>query len=318
MAACRMHENFHSHIPVLLKEAVAGLITSPDGIYIDATFGRGSHSLAILDCLSPQGQLIAFDKDPDAIRYAEKHIHDSRFSIFHRSFSQLKTALKEAKISASIHGILFDLGVSSPQLDNPERGFSFARSGMLDMRMDTSQGITAMQWLDKVDEEELANILWQFGEEKFSRRIARAICLARQAAPIQTTSALAHIIGRAIPKSQQSRDRHPATRSFQAIRIFINQELRELELGLEQAFEILMITGRLCVISFHSLEDRIVKKFIQHHEKQPDLPRGLPIKKQHFIPRLKTVGKPIKPNLQEIEDNPRSRSAFLRIAEKLS
>ena len=312
-----MEDSFHQHIPVLLNEAVESLVISPDGIYIDATFGRGSHAEAILNKLSNKGRLIAFDKDQAAIDYARQHIHDERFTIFHRSFSHLKKSLNEKHISDNIHGILFDLGVSSPQLDNPERGFSFSRHGILDMRMDTSQGLTAMQWLVHVEEEELANILWQYGEERYSRRIARAIVLARHQAPIQSTTELADIIKRAIPKSKRVRDKHPATRSFQAIRIFINQELIELQEALTQALEVLKIGGRLCVISFHSLEDRIVKQFIKQHEKKQDLPRGLPIKDNQFNQRLKSIGRSIRPGLQEITINPRARSAILRIAEKL-
>ena len=318
MAACRMEDSFHQHIPVLLNEAVESLVISPDGIYIDATFGRGSHAEAILNKLSNKGRLIAFDKDQAAIDYARQHIHDERFTIFHRSFSHLKKSLNEKHISDNIHGILFDLGVSSPQLDCPERGFSFTRSGILDMRMDTSCGLTARQWLADIEEEELATILWQYGEERFSRRIARAIVCARKQSPIQTTSELADIIKRAIPLSRQSRDKHPATRSFQAIRIFINQELIELQDALHQALAVLKIGGRLSVISFHSLEDRMVKQFIRQHEKNQDLPRGLPIKQMAFHQRMKAIGKPIQPSLQEITTNPRARSAILRIAEKLS
>ncbi|OGT35140.1 MAG: 16S rRNA (cytosine(1402)-N(4))-methyltransferase [Gammaproteobacteria bacterium RIFCSPHIGHO2_12_FULL_37_14] len=313
-----MHETFHQHIPVLLMEAVEGLVISPDGIYIDATFGRGSHSQAILNKLSEKGRLIAFDKDPDAVDYAQHHIADKRFTILHRSFSQLKNSLCEIQISDNIHGILFDLGVSSPQLDTPERGFSFARTGLLDMRMDTTQGKTAMQWLTTIEEKDLANILWEYGEERYSRRIAHAIALARKESPIKTTTELASIIKRAIPKTKQTHDKHPATRSFQAIRIFINQELVELRDALMQAQEVLKIGGRLSVISFHSLEDRIVKQFIKQHEKKQDLPRGLPIKNHIFNPKLRTIGKPIKPSLAEITSNPRARSAILRIAEKLS
>lgn len=312
-----MQDTFHQHVPVLLNEAVEALVSSPDGIYIDATFGRGSHSQAILNKLSAKGKLIVFDKDLEAVKYAQQNFHDKRFSIFHHSFAQLKMFLKEAKISDNIHGVLFDLGVSSPQLDNPQRGFSFSREGLLDMRMDISQGMTAQQWLSQVTEEELANVIWEFGEEKFSRKIARAIVQARSSSPIRTTTELAKIISKAIPKAKQSKDKHPATRSFQAIRIAINQELSELQTGLSQAFEVLCKGGRICVISFHSLEDRIVKQFFKQHIHH-DLPRGLPIKKQLFQPRLKVIGKPIKANLSELHLNPRARSATLRIAEKLS
>lgn len=318
MAACQMTEMSHQHIPVMLKEAVANLVTDENGIYVDATFGRGSHSQAILNALGPTGQLIAFDKDPEAVLYAKQHIHDKRFTIYHSSFARMQMMLHEAQVVGAVDGILFDLGVSSPQLDNPERGFSFVREGKLDMRMDTSQGVSAMQWIAEVEESELANVLWLYGEEKFSRRIARAIVTKRTDTPITTTAQLAEIIKYAMPRPKNPQDKHPATRSFQAIRIAINQELTELEHGLDQALECLKVNGRLAVISFHSLEDRIVKQFIKNYEKGQDLPRGLPIKGNHFKARLKSVGKAVKPSTQEIDHNPRARSAILRIAEKLS
>ncbi len=314
-----MSEIFHQHIPVLLDEAVASLFSSADGIYVDATFGRGSHSQAILNKLSTHGRLIAFDKDPDAIAFATKHFsQDKRFTIFHSSFADMQTHLDKLHVFGNVKGILFDLGVSSPQLDNPDRGFSFARDGKLDMRMDTSRGIDAMKWLAQVKEEDLAHVLWSYGEEKSSRRIARAIVAARSNGPITTTGQLADIISRAMPKSKKPYDKHPATRSFQAIRIAINQELIEIEQGLSQALDALVMGGRLSVISFHSLEDRIVKQFIKQHEKGKELPRGLPIKGNHFKSRLKSIGKPIRPSLSETHVNPRARSAILRIAEKLS
>lgn len=318
MAACRMSEMYHQHIPVLLNEAVENLMTAPDAIYVDATFGRGSHSQAMLNHLSENGRLIAFDKDPEAIVYAKQHIHDKRFTIFHSSFAHMHIFLNELNVLGKVNGILFDLGVSSPQLDDPERGFSFTRVGKLDMRMDTSQGMDAKEWIAKVDEKELADVLRQYGEEKFSRRIARAIVAARNEIPITTTMQLAEIIKFAVPKPKKPQDKHPATRSFQAIRIAINQELSELQQGLAQALEALALRGRLAVISFHSLEDRTVKQFIKCHEKGEELPKGLPVKGNQFNARLKSVGKPIKPNLKEINDNPRARSAILRIAEKLS
>jgi len=319
MAACHMSEIFHQHIPVLLNETVQHLVISPNGIYVDATFGRGSHSQAILNCLDENGRLFAFDKDPDAVAYAKKHFQDKRFTIFHRSFANMQTMLEDAEVFGKVNGILFDLGVSSPQLDNPERGFSFSREGKLDMRMDTTQGIDAMQWLSEVEEKELANVLWQYGEEKYSRRIARAIVAARKEAAITTTARLAEIILHATPKLPFAlRDKHPATRSFQAIRIAVNEELTQLQQGLAEAFAALAISGRLAVISFHSLEDRIVKQFIKQYEKGKELPRGLPIKGDSFKARLKSITKPIKPTLQEVNINPRARSAILRIAEKLS
>lgn len=316
MAAVRMNDNINEHIPVLLTEAIDALITSPDGIYVDATFGRGSHSQAILNKLSPQGRLIAFDKDPASIAYAKQRIRDERFTIVHSSFANMQTILTDMQCAGKITGVLFDLGVSSPQLDQAERGFSFMRDGALDMRMNTSAGMTAAEWLATVDEVTLADVLYRYGDEKFSRRIARLIVETRDETPITTTLQLANLIIRALPKAPW-KDKHPATRSFQAIRIFINQELTDLEKGLAQAFNLLALGGRLSVISFHSLEDRIVKQFIRDHEKgMDDLPRGLPIKEKAFKATLKSVGKPIKPSENEIDFNPRARSAILRVAEK--
>jgi len=317
MAVQRMSEAFNQHTPVLLHEAVDNLITDPNGIYVDATFGRGSHSNAILSKLGAKGRLIAFDRDPDAIAYANAHMRDERFTIVHSAFSRMQVSLNDMGVAGQVSGVLFDLGVSSPQLDNPERGFSFVREGTLDMRMDTSAGISAMQWLAEVDESELADVLWQYGEEKFSRRIARAIVETRKTTPITTTLQLSELIKQAAPHKKGPQEKHPATRSFQAIRIAINQELSEVELGLNQALEVLKVNGRLAVISFHSLEDRIAKQFIKLHEKGRELPRGLPIKGNAFEAKLKAVGKPIKPGLQEVNTNPRARSAILRIAEKL-
>ncbi|HVE43671.1 MAG TPA: 16S rRNA (cytosine(1402)-N(4))-methyltransferase RsmH [Gammaproteobacteria bacterium] len=311
-----MNERCHTHIPVLLKETISMLITDRDGLYIDATFGRGSHAKAILEELSEAGRLIAFDKDPEAVNYANVHfIKDKRFSIFHASFAGMADCLKERDACGQVHGILFDLGVSSPQLDNPMRGFSFSREGALDMRMDTTKGQDAMRWLATVDEKALADVLWQYGEERFSRRIARAIVASRLKAPITTTTQLADIIKYAQPKTKQ--ERHPATRSFQAIRIAINDELGDLEKGLVQAKEALVVGGRLLVISFHSLEDGIVKRFMKERDKEDALPRKLPIKKTVSKRTLKVLCNPIKPTKEEIDRNPRSRSAVLRVAEKV-
>ncbi|HTM64020.1 MAG TPA: 16S rRNA (cytosine(1402)-N(4))-methyltransferase RsmH [Gammaproteobacteria bacterium] len=310
-----MSDSIHQHIPVLLREAVESLITSPGGIYVDATFGRGSHSREILKNLNATGRLIAFDKDPEAIAYAKQHIHDQRFSIHHASFASLQTVLQGLDVWEKVSGILFDLGVSSPQLDNPERGFSFVREGKLDMRMDTSQGTNAMDWLADIDETELANVLWLYGEEKFSRRIARAIVKARTEKPITTTAELAEIITRAIPV-KKPQDKHAATRSFQAIRIAVNEELTDLEKALPQALDGLQKGGRLVAISFHSLEDRIVKQFIRQHEKGEEMPHGLPIKGSDFNAKLKSIGKPVKAGEKELNLNPRARSAIMRIAEK--
>lgn len=319
MAVCRMSEIFHQHIPVLLNEALEHLIVSSEGIYVDATFGRGSHSQEILNRLDTNGRLFAFDKDPEAVAYAQEHFaHDKRFTIFHSSFANITEYLKKANVFGEVNGILFDLGVSSPQLDNPLRGFSFAQDGKLDMRMDTSKGIDAATWIKNVSEDELADVLWRYGEERFSRRIARKIVYLRAETPIETTLQLAKIIMSAMPNTKKKMEKHPATRSFQAIRIAINDELTELEDGLAQSLEALQSKGRLAVISFHSLEDRIVKQFMKRHEQGESLPRRLPIKGVQFNARLKSLGKPIKPTKKEINLNPRARSAILRIAEKKS
>ena len=318
MANQIMRPTFDEHTPVLLQEAVDYLVGSPDGVYVDATFGRGSHTREILQRLSSQGRLIAFDKDLDAVTYARNNIQDARFSIFHCSFASMQLVLTELHLAQKIHGILFDLGVSSQQLSEGARGFSFVREGKLDMRMDQSQGVTAATFLATIAEDELASILWQYGEEKKSRRIAKAIVAARELAPIETTTALADIIEKVCPRSRVNYHKHPATRSFQAIRIAINRELVELEEGLLTALLVLMRHGRLVAISFHSLEDRIVKQFIRQHEKGVALPRGLPIKGEPFQGRMKTVTGHIKPSLDEMHANPRARSAILRVSEKLS
>lgn len=317
MVACRMVNTSDHHQPVLLGEVIQHMAIKPDGVYVDATFGRGGHAQVVLKHLGPTGRLLAMDKDPEAIAYACQHFgHDQRFSIHHGSFNQLKTFLSSLDLYGKIDGILFDLGVSSPQLDNAARGFSFQSVGKLDMRMDITSGIDAATWLEKVSEEELAKVLWEYGEERYSRRIARAIVSARQVSPITTTQQLAEIVAKAHPAWEKGKN--PATRSFQAIRIAINHELEDLEVGLEQALEALNMSGRLLVISFHSLEDRIVKHFIQHHERGDQLPAKLPVKHSEFKPRLKRLGRAIHPSLVEIEQNPRARSAVLRIAEKQS
>lgn len=324
MVACRMSGVFQQHVPVLLDQVLDNLITSPSGTYLDATFGRGQHAQAILQRLSPRGRVIAVDKDHEAISYAQQYfVHDHRFTVIHSSFANMRCLLSNLTMLGKIDGILFDLGVSSPQFDNPERGFSFSRNGMLDMRMDTTQDLDAKGFLATVNEATLVEVLQCYGEERFARRIARAIITARAAAPITTTVQLANIIKSAVPPIKYSRlphvrDKHPATRSFQAIRIVVNQELTELSSSLAQTLDALTIGGRLAVISFHSLEDRLVKQFIRQHEKGREYPRGLPIKQSAFQARLKSIGKAIKPNMQEIHFNTRARSAILRIAEKVS
>lgn len=316
MVACRMEELHQLHQPVLLTEVIANLAIQADGIYVDATFGRGGHAQAILDKLGPHGRLLAFDKDAEAIAHAQKQLGtDSRFAVHHGSFAELQQVLEKQGLMGKINGILLDLGVSSPQLDDPERGFSFLRSGKLDMRMNVTQGIDAATWLATISETELANVLWEYGEERYSRRIARAIIVARQETAITTTTQLAEIIAAAHPAWEKGKN--PATRSFQAIRIAINHELDELKSVLMQCLKSLKVGGRLLVISFHSLEDRLVKHFIQDQERGESFPAGLPIKHERIHSTMKRIGRAMKPSAQEIAMNPRARSAVLRIAEKI-
>lgn len=315
MVACRMDNANFSHHPVLLPEAIESLNIQPQGIYVDATFGRGGHAQAILSRLDQSGRLIILDKDPAAILHAQKYLaQDSRISIHHLSFAHLHDILAEEKLLGKIDGILFDLGVSSPQLDEAERGFSFMREGKLDMRMNTTQGQDAAAWLAKVSEAELARVIYVYGEERFSRRIARAIVAAREVDPILSTTQLSAIVTKAVPV--KPKDKHAATRTFMAIRIAINQELEELQSALDQALDALRVGGRLSVISFHSLEDRIVKRFIQHHERGDSFPPDFPIKQESLQQRLKRIGPAIHPGSAEVAANPRARSATLRIAEK--
>lgn len=304
------------HQSVLLQESLTQLAIKPSGLYLDGTFGRGGHSQAILAALNQDGRLIAFDKDPAAVDYAHEHINDSRFSIVHASFVQMRKVLEERGLLGKVDGILLDLGVSSPQLDEAARGFSFMREGPLDMRMDTTDGESAAEWLRHVSEAALATVIFEYGEERFSRRIAKAIVEARKLTPITTTKQLAEIVAAVVPKREPFK--HPATRTFQAIRIFINAELEDLAVGLTHCLDALKEGGRLVVISFHSLEDRIVKQFIKQYSQPPVLPRNIPIKQAHFIPKLKAVGKPIFPLEQELSNNTRARSAVLRTAEKPS
>ncbi len=312
-----MSDTLHKHITVLLHEAVEGLAIKPNGIYIDGTFGRGGHSRLILSKLNEQGRLIATDRDSRAIAEAQT-ITDPRFQIVHTAFSAILQVCEDLGLIGKIDGILLDLGVSSPQLDDAERGFSFMRDGPLDMRMDTSKGLSAAEWLDQVSIEDLTWVLKEFGEERFAKRIATAIVNFNKTSgqKITRTLQLAQIISDAVPF--KDKHKHPATRSFQAIRIFINSELDELEKALNSALSVLAPEGRLSIISFHSLEDRMVKQFMKKNSKGKEVPRGLPILEADLnkdIP-LKTIGKAIMPSEAEIEANPRSRSAVLRVAEK--
>jgi 16S rRNA (cytosine1402-N4)-methyltransferase len=306
------------HQPVLLNEVLQFLLTDKNGIYIDATFGRGGHSREILNHLDVRGRLYAIDRDPDAIASIKADMkQDKRFSFEQAAFAELKDKCARWQISGKVNGILLDLGVSSPQLDEAKRGFSFTREGPLDMRMDPTQGMNAREWLAGAKEVEIANVLNDFGEERFARRIARAICMARQQKRIESTLQLAEIIKAANPRWEKHL--HPATRSFQAIRIFINRELEQLQHLLQDVIELLAIGGRIAVISFHSLEDRIVKRFMRDQSRTKISPE------MHYLPqpmsmshRLKIVTKAIKPTEDEIKFNPRARSAILRIAEKIS
>lgn len=306
----------YQHKTVLLDEAVNGLGLRSDGIYIDGTFGRGGHSRLILSQLGPEGRLIAIDRDPLAIAAAAE-ITDPRFSIIHGPFSELAGYVRERSLEGKIDGILLDLGVSSPQLDDPERGFSFMRDGPLDMRMDPTRGIPASEWLKNAEEEDIAWVLKTFGEERFAKRIARAIVSRSSVEPMTRTRELAQLIAEASPFKEKHK--HPATRSFQAIRIYINSELEEIERALDGALEVLAPQGRLSVISFHSLEDRMVKRFMRQHSRGPQVPAGIPLTEEqlrsHGVRRLKALGK-MMPSDAEVEQNPRARSSVLRIAER--
>jgi 16S rRNA (cytosine1402-N4)-methyltransferase len=306
------------HLPVMFAEALQQLAIKKDGIYLDCTFGRGGHSQGILNLLAKQGRLLAFDRDWDAINsaYAKAMQEDKRFSLIHGCFSELENTLANQDLLGKIDGILIDLGVSSPQLDNPDRGFSFLRDGPLDMRMDGLAGVSAEQWLASVDEKELVKVLFDYGEEKFARRIAKAIVETRAITPISTTRQLADLIAQTVP--MREKHKHPATRTFQAIRIEINRELDELKDVLQQSVRVLKPEGRLVVISFHSLEDRIVKRFIKDESGAKYNPSRLPIKEVDMAKGLlKRVGKALTAELQEVDENPRSRSAVMRVAERL-
>ena len=304
------------HTPVLLNEVIEGLFIKPEGIYIDATFGRGGHSQAILSHLNEKGRLLAMDKDWDAIHFAKETIKDDRFSLQQGSFTMLREWVESQQLQQKIDGILLDLGVSSPQLDTPERGFSFLRDGPLDMRMDTSKGVSAEVWINQAPATEIADVLKKYGEERYSRRIAQGIVETRQEAPITSTLQLADIIKAFNPSWEK--EKHPATRSFQAIRIFINQELQELESCLAQCIDVLGKGGRLAVISFHSLEDRIVKRFLRRQAKGEEFPKDLPIMASQSNPTIKIMNKAQRASMDEVKQNPRARSAVLRVAEKIT
>ncbi|SEQ49370.1 16S rRNA (cytosine1402-N4)-methyltransferase [Ectothiorhodospira magna] len=304
------------HCPVLLDKALEGLRIRPDGLYVDGTFGRGGHSAAIRERLNDTGRLIALDQDPEAEAVAlEQFAGDARCQFLRCSFDQLLPRLQALELAGRVDGVLLDLGVSSPQLDTPERGFSFMRDGPLDMRMDPSRGESAAQWLARADEDDIAQVLRVLGEERFARRIARHLVTRRLETPIERTGQLAALVAEAIPRHE--RHKHPATRSFQAIRLHINGELEALATCLAMLPEVLAPAGRLVVISFHSLEDRMVKRFIRRQSEGEPLPRGLPVTTPPPGRTLLRIGKALRPSPCELADNPRARSAVLRVAERL-
>ena len=305
----------YQHITVLLNEAVDALAVSEDGIYVDGTFGRGGHSRLILSRLGSQGRLIVFDKDPQAIEAAQKLAEqDGRVTVVHDGFSSFQTTLDKLGIE-EIDGALFDLGISSPQIDDGARGFSFRFDAPLDMRMDPTHGMSAAEWIATASEQDLHEVIKNYGEERFSRQIARAIVAQREESPIDTTRKLAQLVAQNVRTRERGQD--PATRTFQAVRIFINRELEEVEAVLPQVMGRLKQGGRLAVIAFHSLEDRIVKQFVKKYSQHPPLPRWAAVKEADLpLPPLKAVGKAIKPGVEETASNPRARSAVLRVAER--
>jgi len=307
-----------THITVLLEEAVEALAVRADGCYVDGTFGRGGHSRLILQNLGPDGRLLGFDKDPQAIATGQAlAAEDGRFVIVQRSFAELGEEAQNQGFAGTVSGILLDLGVSSPQLDDPERGFSFMNDGPLDMRMDPSRGISAAEFVNTAPAEEIARVFKEYGEERFARRMAGAVVARRETQPFERTGDLAEVLKVANPAWEKGKN--PATRAFQGLRIHVNNELGDLEAGLDAALEALEIGGRLVVISFHSLEDRIVKLFMRKLVKgeADNLPRNLPIRHQAFEPKIKLIGKAQFASDAETKANPRSRSAVMRVAEKL-
>lgn len=305
------------HRPVLFDEVLAALAVRADGLYVDGTFGRGGHARAILDRLGDEGRLLAFDKDPQAVAAAQEQFgDDNRFAIERGSFAMMGHRVQERGWAQKVDGVLLDLGVSSPQLDTPERGFSFRYDGALDMRMDPDQGQSAAQWLASAEEYDIRRVLRDYGEERFAKRIAYSIVQTREETPITSTRQLAELIAEAIPVHEKGKD--PATRSFQAIRIFINGELDDLRAALPVMLEVLKPGGRLAVISFHSLEDRIVKRFFRDEAKGDNFPPDLPVPVSALSPSIKLISKAIRAGEQEVAGNPRARSAVLRVAERLS
>jgi len=304
------------HITVLLNEAVAALVTDTSGFYVDGTFGRGGHSALVMQQLSANGHLLGIDKDLAAIATANtRFANDSRFAIAHGSFAELAQLVEERGMTGKVAGVLLDLGVSSPQLDEAERGFSFMHDGPLDMRMDQTSGQSAADWVNSASEDEIVWAFREYGEERFAKRMARAIIAERQKTPFTRTKHLAEVVKEANPAWEKGK--HPATRAFQAIRIQVNNELTDLDSVLEQALTVLAPGGRLVVISFHSLEDRAVKRFIRRQELGDPVPKGLPIRDDQLNKRMRSLGKAIKASDEEVNANVRSRSAVMRVAEKL-
>lgn len=304
----------YNHIPVLLEETLCGMNLYHNGIYVDCTFGRGGHSRALIERIGEHGVLLTFDKDPDAFTTSDKELlDDPRFISIRGSFTLLEETVERLHLTKKVNGILLDLGTSSPQLDNASRGFSFQHDGALDMRMDNTCGVPAYEWLNKATKNEIADVLYKFGDERYSNRIAGTIVKYRKKLAITRTLQLANLVSSVIPTRQKKK--HPATRTFQAIRIFINHELQELSDVLVQAVNVLQKNGRLLVISFNSLEDRIVKRFFRSQSKGEEIPKEIPLQQNMFKPKLKIIAKPIRCTPNEIENNPRSRSAILRIAE---
>jgi len=311
-----MNDTDYAHRPVLLSEALTALAIKPDGVYLDGTFGRGGHAKEILQQLNEKGRLLAMDQDPQAVEVGKQRFgSDPRFEIVYGNFESMVEVVSERGLKQKVDGVLLDIGVSSPQLDDGSRGFSFLKPGPLDMRMNPEAGQSAAQWLAEVEENDLVLVLKRYGEERFARRIARAVVTARQQQDITDTLQLAELISSAVPRKEKHK--HPATRSFQAIRIFINRELEVLEEALKAAVEVLAVNGRLVVISFHSLEDRIVKRFMRDLARGPQLPKDLPIMNSDIAMPFKLIGKAIKPGEQELIQNPRARSSVLRVLERV-
>jgi len=303
------------HTSVMVKEVIEALNIRPDGTYVDATFGRGGHTRAILDCLGPAGRVLAIDRDPDACRYGyEVFANEPRMLLVQARFSDLAEIIEREGLRQRITGMVFDLGVSSPQLDHASRGFSFQKQGPLDMRMDFSTGETVADWLSAVEEAELVRVLRELGEERYAKRIARAVVSARGHVPLTTTTELAALISQCVPTAEPGK--HPATRTFQALRIKVNGELDELDVILSQIESLLSVNGRLVVISFHSLEDRRVKHFFRRCARGDRYPPDLPITRDQIRPTLRLVGKLLRPTSEEVDLNPRARSAVMRVAER--